>query len=241
MSTEAKLPIGEVLAKLELEFPDVTISKIRFLEAQGLVEPQRTSAGYRRFFESDIERLRWILGQQRDNFLPLKIIKDRLDSGEWRETIDPDGEGVARPAPASQSMPRADLNLGVSDTRFTAAELIAEAKIDADRLGELERFGLVEGVAAGDEVVYDGDALIVCTAAASFLRHGLEPRHLKAWKVAAEREAGVVEQIILPVSRQGNAAAKAKAKDLATELVDLGDQLRHAMIGRSLRSTLDLD
>lgn len=241
MSTEAKLPIGEVLAKLEREFPDVTISKIRFLEAQGLVEPQRTSAGYRRFFESDIERLRWILGQQRDNFLPLKIIKDRLDSGEWRETVDADGAGTTAPSPAARPMPRAQLKLGATETRYTAAELVAAAKLEADRLGELERFGLVEGVTVDDEVLYGADALTVCSAAAAFLRHGLEPRHLKAWKVAAEREAGVVEQIILPVSRQGNAAAKAKAQDLATELVDLGDQLRHAMISRSLRSTLDLD
>lgn len=254
--------IGEVLHSLEDEFPGVTISKIRFLENQGLLNPERTPSGYRKFNAQDVERLRWVLVQQRDNFLPLRVIKQRLDSGDWGANAAPvngsaptpasaptaaaaaPAAGAAPAAPAPAPAPAArnatPLDRGPSEIEFSIDELASAANLEISQIRDLHKFGILAPV-RDEPPVFDGDSLIIAKASAGFMRHGLEARHLKAWRLAAEREAGTLEQLAAPVTRAGNPAALGKAVEMANELVVLGADLREAMIRRHLRSSLGLD
>ncbi len=346
------LSIGEVLSLLQEEFPDVTISKIRFLESQGLLDPERTPSGYRKFYEADIDRLRWILRQQKDHYLPLKVIKDRLDdtgpirtaptaatqagldeangasrgqvpapvpamaaaltASEQRaaysavalddrprpgERAAPAGAAAAaprvvgepatraperRPAPAdsaradvsdvieapsprtpavapaddptlllSPSLPAAEPpGTGRARSRagaraaagheagavsLTADELIQASGLSARAVRELEGYGLLESYAVGDATYYDADALVIARTAAGFLEHGIEARHIRSYKVAVEREAGLFEQIVLPLLKQRNPDAKRRATQTVAELMRLGDDMRSVLLRRGLR------
>jgi len=242
MSDRAHLSIGEVLNLLQEEFPDVTISKIRFLESQGLLDPERTPSGYRKFYEPDVERLRWILRQQRENFLPLKVIKGRLEeAGDHAVPPEPPRlaavasplASVLDPAPSP-----APLDPGPTSVSMTADELAAAAGIGRDTLADLERFGLVTGRAVGQSTLYDDDALLVAQAAGAFLRHGVEPRHLRMYKVAVDREAGFLEQIVTPVLKQRNPAARRQAVETVEELTALGQRLRASLLRTALQGLL---
>ena len=378
MSERSHLSIGEVLSLLREEFPDVTISKIRFLESQGLVDPERTPSGYRKFYDHDVDRLRWILRQQREHFLPLKVIRGRLtDQGEEVDELilvegdngrpdpaeDEAGEmgAVARPgsrplaeaadlpgrepAPVAAAMsattsPREDdtgvpappapppsegqpdlqpaalAAAGSAGTSRRAAEaqrptearpstetspstpaprsthvtpsLFAEARPDPTRSGaptrsaapgrsvapasksggtarrgrqaaedtesysadelataagatselvaELKQFGLVSphAVVAGTPY-FDECALAVTRAAAQFAGYGVEVRHLRAWRNAADREAGLFEQIVLPLLRQRNPQARQQAAETLNDLARLGGDLRSALLDQAIR------
>jgi DNA-binding transcriptional MerR regulator len=264
----AHLSIGEVLALLKSEFPDVTISKIRFLESQGLIAPERTPSGYRKFYEPDVERLRWILRQQRENFLPLKVIRGRLseDSGEdaaepaddeAREPVPVEAsapadrretpEKPARPAPAPAPTPAAaspatddalDLSAGVSAVSVTIDELAGATGLPPHRLAELERYGLIAGRVVGDAAYYDEDAVVVAKLAAGFLDFGVEARHLKMYKSAAEREVGLFEAVVLPMLKQRNPQARKQALVALTEMSRLGQSLRSAMVRQALKAYL---
>lgn len=261
-SARPHLSIGEVLSLLQDEFPDITISKIRFLESQGLLDPERTPSGYRKFYEPDIERLRWILAQQRDHFLPLKVIKDRLEDGTLVEPehaaghppedepaaapappagVDPDraalAEALARRAaeraaatpPVPQPVAAGELDDG-SDPSYTRAELAVATGLAERDVETLESYGLLAGRPLGRETVYDADALAVARLAAAFQAHGLEPRHLRMFKVAAEREAALYEQLVTPLVRQRNAESRRRAQDRLDELAGLGHELRSALL-----------
>jgi DNA-binding transcriptional MerR regulator len=251
MSERGHRSIGEVLNLLQDEFPDVTISKIRFLESQGLIDPERTPSGYRKFYDSDVKRLRWILREQRENFLPLKVIKDRLEKGEvdFDEPVtardDPEAAPEARPAaipaaadPPATKRPRSALDVGPSGISLTRAELAAAAGLTRADLAELERFGLVTGRPMGDDVYYDEDALVVAKLAADFRAHGVEARHLRMYKVAAEREAGYFEQVVMPLMKQRDPQARAEAIETLTRLTELGDGLRSAMLRQAMHEHL---
>ena len=395
------MSIGDVLTLLRQEFPDVTISKIRFLESQGLVNPERTPSGYRKFYEHDVERLRWVLRQQREHFLPLKVIKDRLDdegdeaapataeatpvasepvpidvpvpvdepvlvgqrstaeTGEARasagsrvpkddgpsahsggptlpgiETRGPTTNGgppvegsltathratperpparrsptaeagpakparaadrsatpssgdtpaasgrarsrpaastpaptpagtepvaPARPVPTvaatGEPAPRATKRASARADAPTAGspemtvpagaslsleELSAASGLDPAVLDELVDFGLLAGTTVAGQVYFDGDALAVATVAAGFARFGVEPRHLRLYKNAADREAGFVEQIVLPLVRQRNPEARVRAHETVDELAQLGQQLRASLLRSALGTLLD--
>jgi len=282
------LSIGEVLGLLQDEFPDVTISKIRFLESQGLIDPERTPSGYRKFYGPDIDRLRWILTQQRENFLPLKVIKDRLrdpdfstggenggtvppivstppttgnptagtpttvrasmPAGEapepiWmadlaRSTRDRPNAVEAPPARAMKEAPTRPADIVDQDVSLTGAELAAAAEISSDDLAELVRYGLVVGRPMGEDVYYDGDCLVVARKAAAFFAHGVGARHLRMFKVSAEREAGFLEQVAMPLLKQRNPESRRQAVDLVEELADLGHDLRAALLRANLRQHL---
>jgi DNA-binding transcriptional MerR regulator len=410
VADRSHLSIGEVLSLLQDEFPDLTITKIRFLESQGLIDPERTPSGYRKFYEPDIDRLRWILHQQRENFLPLKVIKDRLDEsgdelpplddvvaaanrpaqlplGESAEAEAPDteraapvwmadharaagakvpddaaepaaagngptgsggasgtdaaaasdaapepaaaapaaaggkGSSTAGAAPASPSataskppagarpaapasgkatgstppaakagppgaprpangpgpgvdFPRAavegprpadrpagtppnsppvpvgsqprpatgggagPLDAGPSGVSFTFEELLAATGLNTTQARELEQYGLIESSTVAGDPVYGDDAVVVARKAAVFFRHGAEPRHLRMFKVAADREAGFFEQIILPLLKQRNPAAKQQALENLNELAQLGEALHAAFLRAALREHL---
>ena len=252
------LSIGEVLDLLKDEFPDVTISKIRFLESQGLLDPERTPSGYRKFYDDDIARLRWILTQQKENFLPLKVIKGRLGSGAPLEAPAAEREVEAAPAPAAvatapaprpapspvrpsrpapeeQTARRDAFASGLSGVSMTFDELRSASGLEPAALRELERYALVEGKPVGGQTYYDEDALVVARLAAGFARHGVEARHLKMYKTSAERESGFYEQVILPLIKQRNPASRRQALDTLAELSQLGGDMRGALLRAALR------
>ena len=322
MADRSHLSIGEVLTLLRDEFPDVTISKIRFLESQGLVDPERTPSGYRKFYEHDVERLRWILRQQRENFLPLKVIRGRLtehgDELEGHEAEEdlvmaedsaglPDGDALAtaglaasrtghpaaggvaaaaaaatattEPAPKGRGAPpsaghrprlatpslfaedpqsaaRPEPAGGAAEPRprkqpahrgrrtaaseegesYSAEELAAAAGCQPALVGELTQYGLISAhaVVAGTSY-FDEGALAVAEAAAAFTKHGVEVRHLRAWRNAADREASLFEQLVLPMLRQRNPEARRQAAETLQELARLGGELRTALVEQAVR------
>ncbi|MFM7253828.1 MAG: MerR family transcriptional regulator [Ilumatobacteraceae bacterium] len=342
------LSIGEVLGLLLDEFPDVSISKIRFLESHGLIGPERTPSGYRKFYDADVERLRVILREQRENFLPLRVIRDRLESGEIDDTggqsvpraarsaddessdertsgepgrspsvskgdaadrtasggpsasgsssagpgsptpgrrgpsaghddlfaddtdyaddsDDTDGveprdvrtsnhpAAMHRPAPAPQPpsapprvadffAPGGDVPptmLPVERSEYSAGDVCALARLTARQLGELESFGLVSPTGTGTTALYSPNDLAIATIAAKFMERGIEARHLRAWKQAAEREAALFEQLIAPMLRQRNPQSRQMAADTLAELSGLGEQLRDALLRIALGDHLE--
>ncbi|MFC5940974.1 MerR family transcriptional regulator [Micromonospora harpali] len=232
------MSIGEVLGQLRVEFPDVTISKLRFLEAEGLVEPQRTAAGYRKYSWDDVARLRFVLTAQRDQYLPLRVIREQLAQWDAEDgpapsrptlvAVGPGGEVPGRSVPADQPVDSAQVRLGRSD-------LVARSGIDESTLGELERLGVLVSDPPG---WYDGDALIIARAVAGLAAYGLEPRHLRGYRTAADREVGLFAQLVAPLVRQSDPAARARAAETARELVALSQQLHAALVRVGLRSTL---
>jgi DNA-binding transcriptional MerR regulator len=326
------LSIGEVLGLLLEEFPDVTISKIRFLESQGLIEPERTSSGYRKFFDADIERLKVILREQKENFLPLRVIRDRLETGEIDDSgamvlpalvptetpvaasapvVDPseadnvsplhrgirnvrlnnggsvdaeraaagrvdagatdddtdgvdfdDPTGSVHPAadsvvtnrhPAAQARPLAAVRTESADPTPTGmllrqdaplevlsrADLCRQAGTTSEQLEALESYGLVTPRGTGANATYTAGDLAIVRAASGFLERGIDARHLRGWRQSAEREVGLFEQRILPLLRQRNPQARHDAVALMTELADLGEELRRALVVAMLRHHLD--
>jgi DNA-binding transcriptional MerR regulator len=302
MVERGHLSIGEVLNLLREEFPDVTISKIRFLESQGLLEPERTPSGYRKFYEADVERLRWILRQQREHFLPLKVIRGKLSGEpsaghERAERIKSGGKGAAagilgaspadaagpddaaaaavplgpkaavplggKPAGGSRARPgerpveappspagsvsasaaRPDAGGPPSEARWAGAtgvdltlqELANACGLSIGRVQELERFGLITGRAVAGTVYYDEEAMLIANLAAAFLGYGVEARHLRLYKNAAEREAGFIEQVVTPLLKQRNPRSRQQAMDTIGELSRLGHDLRAALLRHALQ------
>jgi DNA-binding transcriptional MerR regulator len=347
------LSIGDVLTLLRQEFPDVTISKIRFLESQGLVNPERTPSGYRKFYDHDVERLKWVLRQQREHFLPLKVIKGRLEDVGTEEGEDESGvlaengahlveatkavgsqtvgsgggvatrnggagrsgpvasertpvardlpsqlagfdpsrlRATAKPAgvatsgarakadlpgvlplgdPEPRELPQAEpdehdghekhggdvvvpssekvqppsalrtgVQAGLGSRRFTAPEIAAASGLSESEVTDLVSFGILGGRTVGGIVHYDESDLVVAELAAAFGRFGIEPRHLRLYKHSSDREAGFVEQLVLPLLKQRNPDARKRAAEMATELTRLGQGLRAALVQRSLQDLL---
>jgi DNA-binding transcriptional MerR regulator len=310
---EVFLPIGEVLSLLTVDFPDITISKIRFLESQGLIAPERTASGYRRFHERDIETLRWVLTQQRDHFLPLKVIKARLmggpdaalaqpslfsseaelssaaraaDSGvpgtagsPVDSTVDsptepaPEQENDSAPAPVPATEPSEPGDNAAEDSKDPGAWLAAlqeapptvarkmrrqaqqeaacvEAELDIsgdpvplselgtqvglsdENVADLVQFGLVIPYEEHGVSMVSAEGAAVAAAAGAFVSHGVEARHLRAYKLAAEREMGLFHQLADPLIRQRNPESRRQAEELVIELARAGAILRAALIAQ---------
>lgn len=227
----AYLSIGEVLTKLRGDFPDITISKIRFLESEGLIEPQRTPSGYRKFTSNDLDRLRYVLLAQRDQYLPLKVIKDNLDALDRGLVPTPQGTAVPRPTLGLATIDGeiAPSTFGEqSEMRLSRDELINASGLADAQLVELESFGLI--TLRGRH--YDGDALSVAKAVSEMASFGIEARHLRSFKTAADREIGLIEQVITPFTRQKSTEAKARAEEVQREIAALSVRL-HASLVRS--------
>ena len=195
VSLKSSVSIGQVLDELSPEFPDISPSKIRFLEAEGLIQPLRSSSGYRRFSAADIKRLRFILTAQRDEYLPLRVIKERLDAL--------DGTGAASAAPP---------------VAMTRSELLAAAGAAEELLAELEDYGLIRRARS-----YGTQTLSVLRSAVRLGEYGVQPRHLRAVKAAADREVALVEQAVAPLTRQKGSREPAlrAAQDLAGHIARL--------------------
>jgi DNA-binding transcriptional MerR regulator len=211
------MSIGEVLAHLRTDFPDTTISKLRFLEAEGLVEPQRTPAGYRKYSWEDVARLRYVLTAQRDHYLPLRVIREQLNA--------------QRPSLVTIA-PHAETS---TEVRLRRGDLVERAGVDEELLDGIEQHGLVAPRAGG---WYDADALAVVEAARDLARYGLEPRHLRAYRAAADREVGLFAQLVAPQLRQADPAARARAAETVRELSGLAQRLHAALVRAGLRQTL---
>ena len=286
------LSIGEVLGLLLEEFPDITISKIRFLESQGLIVPERTASGYRKFYDDDVERLRYILTEQKDKFLPLRVIKDRLDTpptGTERpepqrrearglknvvstsesakreeEAEKSEVETTETDIPVSKTHPASRVTKAVAATNerqaqsatrrpalpdpsdavgrpatYSRAELLELSRLDEATLKDLEAFHLVTARQVGAQGLFDEHDLAVAEVARGFADAGFDVRHLKSWKISAEREAGLFEQRVLPVLRRRSPESRQESNELLDDLSDLGGRLRAILVARAVSPLRD--
>lgn len=297
--------IGEVLGLLLEEFPNVTISKIRFLESQGLIEPERTASGYRKFSDAEVERLRYILREQETNYLPLRVIRDRLDESgslvrdatnsssqlpralressvvdvseelprvrvitpavSFDETGDIEivDESVTRaservhpaarrsslrPSAASftegTGLTEGTINtstgrLGAASGLMSHQELLLSTGLSSNDVALLEQYGLISSAHAAGETLYDSAAQEVCALARAFLDQGIEIRHLKSWRLAAEREAALFEQRLLPLLRQRNPAAREQSTEILDSLLASAGALRNVLVRQAVEKFLD--
>ncbi|SFO77411.1 MerR family regulatory protein [Geodermatophilus dictyosporus] len=239
-----RLTIGAVLTALRDDFPDVTISKIRFLESEGLVSPQRTPSGYRKFSRADVDRLRYVLTAQRDHYLPLRVIKEHLDA--FDRGLPVPGTGPAAPAqdrpaapaaPAPAAPPPAEPAPEPAAERppMPADEFARAAGLEPGQLADCVQYGLLAPDAEGRHPAGD---LPIAQAAAGLARHGIEPRHLRVFRTGAEREAVLVEQLLAPVLRSRSEDARARAAEELAQLAGLSAQLHRALLEARLRDLL---
>ena len=222
------LGISEVLGQLRPEFPDISVSKIRFLETEGLIAPARAPSGYRKFGAADVERLRDILTAQRDQYLPLRVIKERLARGDtFRRPQDDCGEpdGAAAPAPGEPG-----LRARGPGQLLGRRELLDAAGITDPQLTELEAFGLLRR----EGRLYGPDALEVARTAAALTAYGVEARHLRTVRAAVERETTLIEHVVAPILKQRGAGARELASQTAGELAGLAQRLHGAFIDSAL-------
>jgi len=235
----AGMSIGAVLDLLRPDFPDVTISKIRFLEAEGLVTPQRSPSGYRRFTAYDSARLRFILTAQRDHYLPLKVIKAQLDS-------QPDGEIPRQDAayPAPRLVPVGDESDLVRDSvpaepapvRLSREDLLERSGVGQNLIAALRKAGVIT---TGPGGFFDEHAVVIAQCAAALADYGVEPRHLRAFRSAADRQSDLIAQIAGPVGKAGTTGARDRADDLAREVAALAITLHTSLIKSAVRDVLD--
>jgi DNA-binding transcriptional MerR regulator len=252
------MSIGEVLAVLKPEFADITVSKIRFLEGAGLVQPDRSASGYRKFSDDDVARLRFVLRAQRDQYLPLRVIRQRLADLEQVGGLHAKGGPAAGEAPAQAAAGRATVPGGAvqpgatqdqgpgagqplgtappSDAQFTREELCRAAGATVEQLLELESFGLVSARGSGERGAwYGGDDLVLLRLARELADYGLEARHLRMYKLFAEREAALFEQVVAPLVRQRNPEARTRARQTIEALAQLGSRMRELALRAAVR------
>jgi DNA-binding transcriptional MerR regulator len=242
------MSIGAVLDLLRPDFPDVTISKIRFLEAEGLVTPQRAASGYRRFTAYDCARLRFILTAQRDHYLPLKVIRAQLDA-------QPDGElpaiGSPYGVPRLVSVPGSGEVAAVTELGSGAgsdATGVAPTRVRLSREDLLERSGVDDGlltallkagiITTGLGGFFDEHAVVILQCARALSEYGVEPRHLRAFRSAADRQSDLIAQIAGPLVKAGKAGARDRADDLAREVAALAITLHTSLIKSAVRDVL---
>lgn len=223
MAEEKPLSIGEVINLLRDDFPDVSVSKIRFLESQGLIDPGRSPSGYRQFDGDDIARLRFILQQQRDHFLPLKVIKSKLTLWERGEAAD-EPEGASRRSLSEEGEP---LDMATLLKRSGLSEEEARALIDA---------GLLRSVK--DSTVFPAEAGVVGAEAKRLMEHGLEPRHLRAIRLGVDREADVLIQLVSPLAKASNAESNARAREVLESCAESVRVIHKALLSSELRQEL---
>lgn len=218
-----QLSIGEVINLLRDDFPDVSVSKIRFLESQGLIDPDRSGSGYRQFDTSDVARLRFILQQQRDHFLPLKVIKSKLTL--WERGEDVNGDTVSTPP-----------DLDEEGEPLDRSELLKRSKLEDNELDELIDIGLIRPIR--DSVAFPPEAGIVAMEAKRLMGHGLEARHLRTVRLSSEREVDLLKQLVAPLLKASNPEARARAIDVLESSSDSVQAMHRALLASELRQHL---
>ncbi|BBZ60385.1 transcriptional regulator FtsR [Mycolicibacterium monacense] len=242
----AGMSIGAVLDLLRPDFPDVTISKIRFLEAEGLVTPERTASGYRRFTAYDCARLRFILTAQRDQYLPLKVIKAQLDA-QPDGALPPSAQPYSTPYPAPRLVPvgtgdgaAAAAGVGPTQVRLSREDLLERSGVGDDLLAALVKAGVITPSAkAGGGIFFDEHSVVIAQCAGALADYGVEPRHLRAFRSAADRQSDLIAQIAGPVGKAGTTGARDRADDLAREVAALAITLHTSLIKSAVRDVLD--
>jgi DNA-binding transcriptional MerR regulator len=214
---ERLLTIGTVCRRLKPEFPDISISKIRYLEDQGLLTPKRTQGGYRLFGEDDVDRLETILRLQRDEFLPLRVIREELAAGAGKERR------------------RRRAALGEVEEGLELEELCERAGIDAKRARELEEYGLLEPRFDGGRRVYSESDLDVAVACGTLARFGIAPRHLRAFRTAADRQSGLLEALVAPALRSRTPERRRAGLDDLQSLSEAVQELSQLLFARNVR------
>jgi len=231
--------IGEVLVAVKTEFPDITISKIRFLEAEGLIEPERTPSGYRKFYVDDVDRLKSILRMQRDEYLPLKVIKERLLKQDVEDEAE---EGDGGPERGTEADAEADADEGLAEAptglQMSIEEMSAATGVERERIKELESFGIVCSHGPDGARYYDGDDYIVLSIVKDFFRYGIEPRHLTMYKHFADREAKFFEDLVAPRLRQKNPDARRLAAETLADLSVTSRKFKQALLRTNMREDL---
>lgn len=224
------LTIGEVLNQVRSEFDDISISKIRFLEAEGLIVPSRTKSGYRKFSSSDVDKLRYILRMQRDHYLPLKVIKEHIEAID--RGLKPEIEQIDKPKVPSALVDLNQLGVKKSQLRVTREELITNTSISEQDLKESEDYGLIKVLA--DKRHYDDIAVKTARVIAALSGFGLEPRHLKFLKSGSDRESSLIKQVASPMSRSKRPDAGEQALEMMREISNLTNQLHFILVSSSL-------
>ena len=222
--------IGEVLNQVRSEFDDISISKIRFLEAEGLIVPSRTKSGYRKFSSSDVDKLRYILRMQRDHYLPLKVIKEHIEAID--RGLKPEIEEIDKPKVPSALVDLNQLGIKKSNIRVTREELITNTSISDQDLKESEDYGLIKVLA--DKRHYDDIAVKTARVIAALSGFGLEPRHLKFLKSGSDRESSLIKQVASPMSRSKRPDAGEQALEMMREISNLTNQLHFILVSSTL-------
>jgi DNA-binding transcriptional MerR regulator len=224
------LTIGEVLNQVRSEFDDISISKIRFLEAEGLIVPSRTKSGYRKFSSSDVDKLRYILRMQRDHYLPLKVIKEHIEAID--RGLKPEIDEIEKPKVPSALVDLNQLGIKKSNIRVTREELIVNTSITDQDLKESEDYGLIKVLA--DKRHYDDIAVKTARVIAALSGFGLEPRHLKFLKSGSDRESSLIKQVASPMSRSRRPDAGEQALEMMREISNLTNQLHFILVSSTL-------
>jgi DNA-binding transcriptional MerR regulator len=222
--------IGAVVKQLEREFPDISISKIRYLEDQKLLSPRRTQGGYRLYTQSDVERLRTILRLQRDEYLPLRVIRQELAAGR----TDSDAPAPAA-GPDPRTLRRAAVSVRGQGARYPLDEVLDETGADPGLVRELEEFGVIKGERHDGETLYDETEREIVRACAELARFGVAGRNLRVFRTSADREASLLEQILAPSLRSRNAERRKEALEALENLAAITSHLKHLLLVRDLR------
>ena len=230
--SETKLfNIGQVCENLIEEFPQITVSKIRYLESQGLLTPTRTESGYRKFSTSDLDKLVWILRQQRDYFVPLKTIKERLD----KKGFDFETDEMPEKSDSDRKFEEDPITTGIS---LDIKGLAKASGVPLEKIEELNELGVIKGRKVGNKQIFEGEALITVRSAKRLFELGMEVRHLRMYLVAAQREAGVIEQLLSAKSKSEDLKSRVEAKRELNEVVALGREIHKCLLKLSLGNFL---
>jgi DNA-binding transcriptional MerR regulator len=226
------LTIGAVCKLVKGEFPDVSISKIRYLEDQKLLSPRRTQGGYRLYSPADVGRLRTILRLQRDEFLPLRVIRQELAAGRTEEDVQAPGAGAERGAGRRSSLAE------TTSLAFELAELLDYTGVDEKLVRELEEYGVIKGELRDGTRCYDDLEREIVRAVGELTRYGVAPRNLRVFRTSADREAALLEQILAPALRSRNRERRGEAIEALENLAAVVSHLKHLLLVRDLRSIL---
>jgi DNA-binding transcriptional MerR regulator len=223
------LTIGAVVKQLEREFPDISISKVRYLEDQKLLSPRRTRGGYRLYTPHDLDRLRTILRLQRDEFLPLRVIRQELAAGRAEPEM-----GQAK-APDARALRRATVGAKSQDAHYTLTDVLEETGAESELVRELEEYGVIKGERREGEVFYDETDREIVRAVTELARFGVGGRNLRVFRTSADREAALLEQILAPALRSRNPDRRKEAVEALDNLAAIASHLKHLLLVRDLR------
>jgi DNA-binding transcriptional MerR regulator len=229
---QKSLTIGAVCKQLEREFPEISISKIRYLEDQKLLAPRRTPGGYRLYAPGDVERLRTILRLQRDEFLPLRVIRQELAAGRA------DADVGAGKAPDSRALRRATVDVKGPGSLYRLEEVLDETGADQSLVKELEDYGVIKGEKHDGEMLYDDTEREIVRATAELKRFGVGGRNLRVFRTSADREAALLEQILAPALRSRNPERRKEAVEALENLATVASHLKHLLLIRDLRKLM---